>query len=139
MPAETTISAPEIDVEKIRFIIDKTKEFETQEDVEELVDVDDVAAGNYKTVFNDESSLTAPGEDAYEDEVKNWVNAMSHDDQCQIVALAWVGRGDYQRDEWGDAVKVAREQHNNRTAEYLLGMPLLPDYLEDALDTFDLE
>lgn len=139
MTTEIANPTPEIDVEKVRFIIDKTKEFETQTDVEELADSDEITTENYKTVFMDEDDLTAPGDEAYEDEVKNWVNTMNGDDQCQIVALAWVGRGDFQPAEWSEAVKIAREQHNNRTAEYLLGMPLLPDYLEEALDAFELQ
>jgi hypothetical protein len=33
-------------------------------------------------------------------------------------------------------VQTARDEHNNRTAEYLLGLPLLGDYLEDGLAMF---
>jgi hypothetical protein len=32
----------------------------------------------------------------------------------------------------------AARAHNGRTARYLLGMPLLPDYLEEALAQFNL-
>jgi hypothetical protein len=52
------------------------------------------------------------------------------------VALAWLGRGTYDIDEWHDAVQTARDAHNARTAEYLLGLPLLGDYLEDGLAMF---
>ncbi|MBT3535429.1 MAG: DUF3775 domain-containing protein [Rhodospirillaceae bacterium] len=76
-------------------------------------------------------------EDATYDELKSWIRAINHDDQCQIVALAWVGRGDFGKGEWDEALKIAHDEHNNRTAEYLLGMPLLPDYLEDGLSQFE--
>jgi hypothetical protein len=49
------------------------------------------------------------------------------------VALAWVGRGDYDISEWKDARKQAAARHNARTAQYLLGIPLLSEFLEDAL------
>jgi hypothetical protein len=53
------------------------------------------------------------------------------------VALAWLGRGTYDLDEWKEAVATARTEHSRRTAEYLLTLPLLGDYLEDGLAMFD--
>jgi hypothetical protein len=53
------------------------------------------------------------------------------------VALAWVGRGTYDVSEWQQAIDTARTEHTNRTAEYLLGLPLLGDYLEEGLASFD--
>jgi len=55
----------------------------------------------------------------------------------RLVALAWVGRGTYSKEEWREAIATARSEHSRRTAEYLLGMPLLGDYLEDGLAQFD--
>jgi hypothetical protein len=55
----------------------------------------------------------------------------------RLVALAWLGRGTYGLEEWKDAVATARSEHSRRTAEYLLGLPLLGDYLEDGLALFD--
>ena len=55
-----------------------------------------------------------------------------------ISAIAWLGRGDYTADEWADAVAAARERHSGPTSEYLLGIPVLPDYLEEGLAAFGL-
>ena len=55
-----------------------------------------------------------------------------------MVALTWIGRGDFTADDWDEALRIATEEHNDRTAEYLLGMPLLPDYLEEGLSLFNL-
>jgi hypothetical protein len=52
------------------------------------------------------------------------------------VALAWLGRGTFDIDEWEEAKATARQEHNNRTGEYLSGLPLLGDYLEEGLDAF---
>ena len=46
----------------------------------------------------------------------------------------WLGRGDYTVDEWERALTDARASWNERTADYLLGTPLLADYLADGLD-----
>ena len=58
------------------------------------------------------------------------------EEQINLVALAWLGRGTYDKSEWSEALKIARQEHNNRTAQYLLGLPLLGDYLEEGLSQF---
>jgi hypothetical protein len=77
-------------------------------------------------------------EDTPFQEAKAQIESMNIDEQCELVALAWVGRGDYAKEDWDEALRVAREEHNNRTAEYLLGMPHLPDHLQAGLDAFDM-
>ena len=34
---------------------------------------------------------------------------------------------------------ISYDEHNNSSTEYLLGMPLLPNHLEDGLSQFELE
>jgi hypothetical protein len=46
----------------------------------------------------------------------------------------WVGRGDYRAEEWQRALADARDRWNERTAEYLIGTPLLSDFLTEGLD-----
>jgi thermostable 8-oxoguanine DNA glycosylase len=128
----------EIDVGKITFIITKSREFEAQSPAPAPDGIaEEGFDGNLgKAEFRESAEIDA--DDATYDELKSWIRAINHDDQCQIVALAWVGRGDFGKDEWDEALKIARDEHNNRTAEYLLGMPLLSDYLEDGLSQFEL-
>jgi hypothetical protein len=49
------------------------------------------------------------------------------------LALTWLGRGDYTKDEWRDALEEARRIHDEKEAQYLIGTPLLADYLEEGL------
>jgi hypothetical protein len=65
------------------------------------------------------------------------IRALNEDERMRLVALAWVGRGTYSKEEWREAIATAKSEHSRRTAEYLLGMPLLGDYLEDGLAQFD--
>jgi hypothetical protein len=65
------------------------------------------------------------------------IDGLRDDQKARLVALAWLGRGTYALDEWADAVATARREHNARAAQYLLGLPLLGDYLEDGLAMFD--
>jgi hypothetical protein len=82
--------------------------------------------------------LESYADDATFDELKEAIDDMNVDEQCELVALTWVGRGDFSKDEWEEALQAAREAHNDHTAAYLLGTPLLPDYLEEGLAAFDL-
>lgn len=68
-----------------------------------------------------------------------FIRALDLEEQINLVALAWVGRGTYDASEWQQALETARTEHNTRTAEYLLGLPLLGDYLEEGLAAFDLD
>src|SRR5262249_132999 len=66
-------------------------------------------------------------------ELRGFIGAMSEDEQVDLVALAWLGRGDGTVDDWDELRAEAARAHNNRTASYLMGMPLLADHLEEGL------
>ena len=69
-------------------------------------------------------------------EITAAIFAMSEDEQIDLVTLAWLGRGDGSLEDWGELRAEAARVHNKRTASYLLGMPLLSDYLDEALAQF---
>jgi len=71
-------------------------------------------------------------------EFKSMVIDLEPDQQAQLVALMWLGRGDYTLDEWEEAVAYASENLNRHTAHYLMAHPQLPDYLLDGLESFGL-
>jgi len=71
------------------------------------------------------------------EELTSTIDALEPDRQALLVALMWVGRGDYGVDEWDEAVAEARDQWNGRTTEYLIGTPLAADYLSAGLEQFD--
>ena len=67
-------------------------------------------------------------------ELKNALDDLEPDQQVTLVALMWLGRGDYSIEEWDDALKYATEVGGANTAEYLIATPLLADYLQEALN-----
>jgi hypothetical protein len=81
-----------------------------------------------------DSILEAFADDSTLAELKGFIHDLNEDEQVSLVALAWIGRGSYAPDELDEALKTARAERVNRTEDYLLGIPLLPDYLEEALD-----
>lgn len=73
-------------------------------------------------------------ENLTEEELRQLINDLNVDEAAELIALAWVGRGDYDASEWADALTAARERANKRTAKYLLGLPQLADWLEEGLE-----
>ena len=64
--------------------------------------------------------------------------ALTEDEQIDLVALTCLGRGDGTIEDWGEIRAEAARAHNKRTARYLLGLPLLPNHLEDAMSQFGI-
>jgi Protein of unknown function (DUF3775) len=69
-------------------------------------------------------------------ELSRFIRDLNVDEQIDLVALMWLGRGDGDLDNWRDLRSEAERAHNNRTASYLIGTPMLADYLEEALSQF---
>lgn len=73
-------------------------------------------------------------DDPTSEELAGFIGALNDDEQAALVALAWVGRGTYEPEEFSEAMETARSERANATSKYLLGMPLLADYLEEGLE-----
>lgn len=74
-------------------------------------------------------------EDLTERELRALINDLNVDEAAELIALSWIGRGDFDASEWAEAVAEARERgQGRRAASYLLGMPMLGDWLEEGLE-----
>lgn len=73
-------------------------------------------------------------ENLTEEELRELINDLNVDEAAELIALMWIGRGDYEASEWTEAVDEARRRSNKRISKYLLGMPLLADWLEEGLE-----
>jgi hypothetical protein len=78
------------------------------------------------------AALEAMRDDATVREVRAAIAGLSEDQQVSLVALVWIGRGDFDASEWEDAKVLARQRRRGSTARYLMGMPLLGDYVEEG-------
>ena len=93
----------------------------------------------------DEDSGSNPSDDAEWDvleagadnptyqELVDGINSLSDPERIELLALTWLGRGDYSKEEWREALKEARRIHDEKETDYLIGTPLLADYLEEGL------
>jgi len=68
------------------------------------------------------------------EEFRSVVEDLAPQEQQQVVALLWLGRGDYEMDEWDDAVTYAEEAWTPTTADYLIAHPMLAEHLRVGLE-----
>lgn len=126
----------DIALENVCYVISKAREL--MADVHELDDEhagDDVMRDDLPE--EDAPAGAAAGSPEYE-ELKEFIAGLNEDERFELIALAWVGRGTFTAEDWDEAVETARDEHGRGAAKYLLGMPLLADYLEEGLNEFDL-
>jgi hypothetical protein len=120
---------PTINTDKVCFVVVKARELESED---EGVDAD---ASN----ATDDHFVSVLTEDAFgsvRDEVASFIDAMDMDEQCELVALAWIGRGDFGAQDWDEALLLARSRREGPVSAYLLGIPLLASHLENGLSEF---
>jgi len=121
-----------ISADKVRFLIEKTREFDVKEAETDPDSGSDGADDGMIDVLEDD------GEDPVVREITGFISAMTEDEQIDLVALMRLGRGDGTIEEWADLRREAADGRNGRTARYLLGEPLISDYLAEGLDAFGL-
>ena len=66
-------------------------------------------------------------------EVQETIDDLEPDQQVNLVALMWIGRGDFDASEWDAVLEQARDMWTSHTAAYLLSRPLVASYLEEGL------
>ena len=121
-----------ISPEKVGFLIEKAREFDVKEEVSDPDSGSNGADDDMIDVLEDN------GNDPVAREIAGFINALTEDEQVDLVALMRLGRGDGSIEEWEDLRREALEGRNGRTARYLLGEPMLGDFLAEGLDEFGL-
>ena len=110
--------------ETIAAIILEARAFDaTVDEVDEDEASNDIDDGEV-SVLEDQSDNPA------EQVLLEGIEGLSMEQQETLVALVWIGRGDFDGDEWEEARKLAADRDNGDVAHYLSGMPMLGDYLE---------
>lgn len=126
----------EIDLNReiVLAIIDKAHEFNEESDITPLEDEGEPEIGD---VDLSDAMVARYGADPGYQRLKGAIEDLDPDQQMTLVAMMWVGRGDYTPAEWDEALELAEEQWTNHTADYLIGTPLLADYLGEALEQIE--
>ena len=119
-----------ISPKKVCFFIVKAREFDVKDVVTDPDSGSNPADDAMIAVLEDHS------DDPTHQELRSFIDALTEDEQVDLVALTWLGRGDGTIDEWDELREEAARLHNNRTAAYLLAKPMLSDHLEEGLSQF---
>lgn len=62
------------------------------------------------------------------------IDDLEPDQQAELVALMWIGRGDMEPEEWEDALALAAERREGGTADYLLAQPQAAEDIDEGID-----
>ncbi|GAB4263115.1 MAG: hypothetical protein Kow0013_09250 [Pararhodobacter sp.] len=74
-----------------------------------------------------------------EGELHAFIDGLNDDEKAHLVAIAWVGRGAFDAEDYDEAVATAYAEATTPTADYLLGMPHLSENLEQGLEELDID
>jgi hypothetical protein len=116
-----------ISPEKVCYLIVKAREFDVKDAPMESDPASNPSDDMEISVLEDRP------DDPVVEEIAALIRALDDDERTDLVALAWLGRGDYDVADWPAAREAAAAADNRRTASYLLGIPLVGDFLEEGL------
>lgn len=130
-----------LSADTIRMLVQKTRAaasvmrdtFEDGHEGEVEFDAETLEEGH-----NHDGLAEEENDDLSDEEVRELIEDLNVDEAAELVAVAWIGRGDFEAEDFAQATNEARERAVGSTATYLLGIPLLADYLEAGLDALDL-
>jgi hypothetical protein len=118
----------QISPDKVAFIIIKAREFDAKVGTWDDTWDSGNAAENPEAILEDFAS------DSSKVELAAYIAGLNVDEQAELVALTWIGRGTYTAEELDEAIATARAERSSPTARYLMGIPLLSEYLSDGLE-----
>jgi hypothetical protein len=98
--------------------------------------VTDPASGSNPIDDGNLDSLIASPDDTTEEEMRDVIAGLNDDERADLIALVYIGRGDMEPEEWGAAVRLAKEREDAMSisaADWLIGIPNLGDLLDEGL------
>jgi Protein of unknown function (DUF3775) len=114
-------------IETLAYIVTKAREFDA-----EVPPVDEDSGSN-PSDDADRDVLEASADNPTRQELTDAIDGLGDPERIELLALTWLGRGDYSKEEWGEALEEARRIHDEKETLYLIGTPLLADYLEEGM------
>lgn len=126
-----------LDPATIRLFIDKAKALSADlnmENLDQSADTVEFDAERLEDTHHHDGLAEEETEDLTGEELRELIDDLNRDEAATLVAIAWVGRGDFEANSFTQAVSAAVERAEGSTSGYLMGMPLLAEHLESGLD-----
>jgi Protein of unknown function (DUF3775) len=120
-------------LERLGYIIAKAREFDAEVPIDP-----DAATGSDPADDDEREVLLDTPDNPTEQELRDAIDSLSPAERQELLALMWLGRGDYDADSWPEALRQAGETADANLTDYLMGTPLLGDYLEEGAATLGL-
>lgn len=123
-----------INIDTVLWVVNLTREFHAKE---EVVVPDDSMEGN-----DDDwamQMLADHGSDLTLQELRSGLQGLDRELQAELLALKWIGRGDYGPEEWEDVLHEAIDNWSPEVMDRLIATPLIPEYLLEGLDALGIE
>jgi len=115
-----------IPLEKLAYIVVKAREYDA-----EVLPLDesgsDAPDDGFREVLEDRPDNPTGSE------LADAIDGLNAAERVELLALMWLGRGDYEKGEWREALLEAAHDRNEKETDYLLSTPLLGDFLEEGL------
>lgn len=121
-----------ISTEAVCFIITRARAFHVKTASSELGDGTNPLDDDYQMALEEHPT------DATEEELRRALEALNVEEMTHLIALMWLGRGDETVDDWPEVLAQVEAAASDHPVSYLMGTPLLADYLEEGLDKFGL-
>lgn len=74
-----------------------------------------------------------------EPQLRQFIADLNDDEKAHLTAVAWVGRGAFEVEDFGEAVATAYAEATTPTEDYLMGMPHLAENLEAGLTALGID
>jgi hypothetical protein len=114
-----------ISPEQAFYIIVKAREFDEQ------VESTDPDSGSNPADDREVDVLEEDADDPIQQELEEALDALNVDEQLDLLALTWLGRGEYS--SFAEAREEASDMRDKHITDYLIGTPKLGDFLEEGL------
>lgn len=72
-------------------------------------------------------------------ELSAFIENLNDDEKAHLTAIAWIGRGSFDVEDYAEALLIARTENTTPTSDYLMGMPHLAENLEAGLDALGID
>lgn len=120
-----------ISLESVAAIVDQMRALQIREEPD--------SADAEEDQDSEAALLTEAPDDETGEMLEAFINEMNADEQASLIALAWIGRGDYGLEEWAEARRLAAERDDGQdTATYLMDIDNLADLLSEGVAAFGL-
>ncbi len=72
-------------------------------------------------------------------ELHAFIAGLNDDEKAHLTAIAWVGRGAFEVEDFQEALATAYAEATTPTEDYLMGMPHLAENLEAGLEALGID